>query len=170
MTPILALSATNELNKVEKEDKDEKHHSGLLKLLASELTCEPNEIFDFELCLFDTQNASISGLNDEFLNSARLDNLMMSFCSMNAMIESISTIANDSTIRLVALFDNEEVGSNTAHGADSNMMETALKRLAGLNIGTPLKVFYFCNLLLLVLNILLNHYLHKRMIIFKMIG
>jgi aspartyl aminopeptidase len=37
-------------------------------------------------------------------------------------------------IRVIALFDNEEVGSMTAHGADSNLLEVSLKRLAEASI------------------------------------
>ena len=39
-------------------------------------------------------------------------------------------------IRIVALFDNEEVGSTTAHGADSNFLEVTLKRLSALPFGS----------------------------------
>ena len=141
---MLALAVSDELNKAKDEKKNtEKHHSELLKLLADKLDCEPDDIFDFELCLYDTHNASISGINDEFLNSARLDNLMMSFCSVNALIEGLPTISQDTNIRLVSLFDNEEVGSNTAHGADSNLMEVCLKRLSSLPMEPLLKV---CNI------------------------
>jgi aspartyl aminopeptidase len=99
-----------------------------------------SEIHDFELCLYDTQPAAIGGLNEEFLHSARLDNLMMSFCSIQAITEAVSTVADDEMIRVIALFDNEEVGSTTAHGADSNLLEVTLKRLAQLPFGGELIV------------------------------
>ncbi len=89
-----------------------------------------NRIGEFELCLFDTQPAAIGGLNGEFIFSARLDNLMMSFCALEGLLESQSSVAKDKTIRVVGLFDNEEVGSLTAHGANSNLLESTLQRLA----------------------------------------
>ena len=99
-------------------------------------------IRDFELCLYDTQHATLGGLNDEFIFSARLDNLMMSFCSLSALLESLDSVAKDSMVRVVCLFDNEEVGSNTAHGADSNFLEVVLKRLSSISFG-DMKVSLF---------------------------
>jgi aspartyl aminopeptidase len=131
------------LNKT--ENVGDKHHLVMLDMLAKELGCQAADINDFELCLYDTQKAAIAGANDEFLNSARLDNLMMSFCALNALLESVDTIPNDSQIRMVALFDNEEVGSQTAHGADSNLLETTLKRLSALPIGTLIEVSFYSN-------------------------
>jgi aspartyl aminopeptidase len=45
-------------------------------------------------------------------------------------VESTENLAADSNIRVAALFDNEEVGSETAQGAGSNLLEVSLKRLA----------------------------------------
>jgi aspartyl aminopeptidase len=45
-------------------------------------------------------------------------------------------LADEPNIRLVALFDNEEIGSTTAHGANSNLLPTTLKRLAATQIGS----------------------------------
>jgi aspartyl aminopeptidase len=91
------------------------------------------KILDFELCLYDTQPSAIGGAYNEFIFSGRLDNLMMSFCSIEALIRSLKnseSLANDPNIRLVSLFDNEEVGSNTAHGADSNLLPSTFERLS----------------------------------------
>ena len=91
------------------------------------------QIGEFELCLYDTQPACFGGLNNEFIFSARLDNLMMSFCSLMGLVESLCSIGSDKTIRVVVLFDNEEVGSTTAHGANSNLLESTLRRLASVS-------------------------------------
>jgi aspartyl aminopeptidase len=44
------------------------------------------KIHDFEICLYDTQAATFGGLNEEFIHSARLDNIMMSFCSLTVLL------------------------------------------------------------------------------------
>ncbi|KAG0224455.1 hypothetical protein BGW42_005085 [Actinomortierella wolfii] len=142
LQPMLA-TITKSLNgaapaKKEGEVKDEettmdKHHPVLLHLLANEMNVSAEEILDFELCLYDTQPAAIGGAFNEFIFSARLDNLMMSYCSVEALINSLKdakSLANDPNIRVVALFDNEEVGSLTAHGADSNLLPGTFERLS----------------------------------------
>lgn len=66
---------------------------------------------------------------------------MMSFCSLEALIQSKDS-GSENLIRVICLFDNEEVGSNTAHGADSNLLEVTLRRLAGINFDGPVEVSY----------------------------
>ena len=101
----------------------QRHHSYLVEIVAEEAGVDPNDILDFELVLYDTQKSVVGGLNNELIFSARLDNLMMSYCSVEGLIQSLassSSLEKDSTIRLIALFDHEEIGSRTAQGADSN--------------------------------------------------
>jgi aspartyl aminopeptidase len=77
------VQLTPVLGQVSKELTGEgKHHAALLDLIGKELNCTPEQIEDFELCLYDTQPAQLGGLQNEFIHSARLDNLMMSFCSL----------------------------------------------------------------------------------------
>jgi aspartyl aminopeptidase len=111
----------------------ERHHPYIVELVAEAADTTPADIADFELLLYDTQKSVIGGINDEFIYSARLDNLMMSFCSvksLTASLESKTALEDDPTIRLIALFDHEEIGSRTAQGADSNMLPAVLRRLS----------------------------------------
>ncbi|TPX35153.1 hypothetical protein SeMB42_g07233 [Synchytrium endobioticum] len=135
LTPILGIAAklnepTNGSTSTSPEDS--KHSPMLLSLLSSELNCDATRIGDFELCLYDTNPAGVWGANYEFISSARLDNLMMSFSGLTALINSASNSSlNDEPLtRVLALFDNEEIGSVSAHGADSNMMLSGLERLS----------------------------------------
>lgn len=110
-----------------------RHHPCLINLIAQEAGCKPDEILDFELVLYDTQPSCIGGLNDEFVFSARLDNLGMTYCAVEGLIQSLvapTTLGTDSTIRLIACFDHEEIGSTSAQGADSNMLPAVIRRLS----------------------------------------
>ncbi|KAF2857270.1 aspartyl aminopeptidase [Piedraia hortae CBS 480.64] len=120
----------------------QRHHPYLIELLAKEANCKPTEILDFECILYDTQPACLGGLHDEFIYSARLDNLGMTYCAIEGLIQSLQTpLTNDPIIRLIACFDNEEIGSTSAQGADSNFLPAVLTRLASLG-STHTSAFY----------------------------
>lgn len=111
----------------------ERHHPYFVELIASEAGVKPADVMDFEMILFDTQKAAIGGLLEEFIFSPRLDNLNSSFCATIGLINSVadkSALDNDESIRLVALFDHEEIGSRTAQGADSNALPAIIRRLS----------------------------------------
>lgn len=77
------------------------------------------------MLLFDAQDSQLGGIRDEFIFSGRLDNQMMSYCATIGLIESLessSALDNEAGIRLISLFDHEEIGSQTAQGADSNLL------------------------------------------------
>ncbi|CEI95696.1 Putative Aspartyl aminopeptidase [Rhizopus microsporus] len=129
MVPILATAAKSALNELKKgNDETDKHHTALMHLLSNKMNVDIDQIHDFELCLFDTQAATLGGIYDEFIYSARLDNLGMTYCSLMALIES-KNIQEDKNIRLISLFDNEEIGSTSAHGANSNLLPSTLERI-----------------------------------------
>ncbi|XP_004500663.1 probable aspartyl aminopeptidase [Cicer arietinum] len=147
LLPILATSLKAAVNKgasengsVESGKKENdttgssnaKHHPILLQLLANKLGCEPDEICDFELQACDTQPSIVAGAAKEFVFSGRLDNLCMSFCSLKALIDataSDSSLEEETGVRIVALFDHEECGSNSAQGAGSPVVLDAMSRI-----------------------------------------
>ncbi|ORX52733.1 peptidase M18, aminopeptidase I [Hesseltinella vesiculosa] len=140
LVPLLATEIKDQLAGFKEQDNVEahqSHHPLLIQVLADELNAKPESIRDFELALYDTQGSTVGGACNEFIFSPRLDNLEMSFCSIRALTEA-QGLENDSNIRLVVLFDNEEVGSVTAHGAGSNLLPATLQRLAQTTIqGQP---------------------------------
>ncbi|TIB90947.1 aspartyl aminopeptidase [Wallemia mellicola] len=107
----------------------DKHHPALLEAVAKELDVEVSQIQDFELSLYDTQKAAIGGINDEFILSARQDNLMSCFASIEALIEASDRLENDDRVRCVCLFDHEEVGSASTAGADGSLLPDLIHRL-----------------------------------------
>ncbi|CAO1633859.1 unnamed protein product [Parajaminaea phylloscopi] len=133
-----AAAATRNTSAVGTPTMQSKHAPLLLAMLAQELKVDPIQIHDFELSLFDVQPASIGGANNEFIHSARLDNLMSCFCSVTALLASVapgqSTLADSTSIRAICLFDNEEVGSVSNQGADSSMLPSLIRRLARISI------------------------------------
>ncbi|KAI4247668.1 MAG: hypothetical protein L6R40_001254 [Gallowayella cf. fulva] len=111
----------------------DRHHPYIVELIAKEANVPVASVIDFEMVLYDTQKACIGGLNSELIFSARLDNLGMSYCSIMGLINSLSSpsaLDDERSIRLVSLFDHEEIGSNTAQGADSNFLPTVIRRLS----------------------------------------
>ncbi|KAK4509495.1 uncharacterized protein ATC70_007847 [Mucor velutinosus] len=136
LAPILATAAKAQLSGIEATEGVEaeaNHHPLLIRILADEMNIKPHQIRDFELAVYDTQKSVIGGACNEFIFSPRLDNLEMSYCSIIALTQA-KDIENDSNIRIAALFDNEEVGSMTAHGADSNLLPVTLQRLANTHV------------------------------------
>ncbi|EDO48999.1 predicted protein [Nematostella vectensis] len=143
LVPILATSIQEQLNMETSTEEASKngttlradaHHPLLIQLILDSLgfTCSREQIMDFELCLADSQPAAIGGALDEFIFAPRLDNLLNAYTSLEGLILSLEgpTINSDPNIRLVSLYDNEEVGSESAQGAASKLTELVLKRLA----------------------------------------
>ncbi len=97
----------------------------LVNLIAKELEVSVEEIIDFDIFLYEFEKGSLIGVNEEFISSPRLDNLSMAHASLHALINS----NNDKAINIVSVFDNEEVGSSTKQGADSNMLLNILERI-----------------------------------------
>lgn len=81
--------------------------------------------FAFDLNFYDTSPAGYGGFADEFIYSGRLDNLAMSHAALQAFCAAGPAAE---TIQVVALFDNEEVGSVSAQGANSNLIGAVLER------------------------------------------
>ncbi|KAI5793148.1 peptidase M18 [Geopyxis carbonaria] len=120
----------------------ERHHAPVIARIAKEAGVSVEDVVDFEVILYDTQDAALGGLNDEFIFSARLDNLMMSYCATEGIIESVSSesaLEDDTGVRLISLFDHEEIGSMTAQGADSNLLPAVIRRLSVLSADSSLE-------------------------------
>ena len=85
-----------------------------------------SDILDFDLYLADTTPACTFGAHDEFISSGRLDDLSMCYAGLEALLASQPT----TTTQVLAIFDNEETGSQTKQGAGSPFLSYMLKRIA----------------------------------------
>lgn len=109
-----------------------RHSPELLNVVAEAAGAQISEIEDFELILYDHNKSTLGGISDEFVFSGRLDNLTSCFCGTEAIIKLASTLDDEPCIRLLAMFDHEEIGSKSAQGADSNFIPSVVDRLASL--------------------------------------
>lgn len=89
-------------------------------------------VLDFELSFHDTQRAAVTGLDGQFISSARLDNLVSCFCGLEALLDSAQSVP-----AVLVCNDHEEVGSASSSGAAGPFLLSVLERLSG--PGEPLR-------------------------------
>ena len=97
----------------------------LLKLIAEEMQVSPADILDFDLTLYNVEKGCLAGLNEEFISCGKLDDLAMAHAGLQALINSKEC----SRTKILAVFDNEEVGSGTKQGAGSPILRTIIERM-----------------------------------------
>ncbi len=97
----------------------------LMNVIAEELGVSIPDILDFDLYLYDIAPACTFGVHDEFISGGRLDDLSMVHAGLMALL---ATETQDTT-QVLAVFDNEETGSQTKQGAGSPFLSTLLQRI-----------------------------------------
>lgn len=107
-------------------DEKQDFRALLAEALAAQGVADVATVLDYELSFYDCQNAAIVGWNGDFIASARLDNLLSCYIGMQALLKSD---AQSHTI--LVCNDHEEVGSQSAVGAQGPMLESVLRRIAG---------------------------------------
>jgi aspartyl aminopeptidase len=145
LSPILAMEVKNALtgnsstsnadvNALNVKDGwTEYQEPALLRVLADELGVCSSDIVDFELNLYDVQKAALGGASSEFIYSARLDNLASCFLAVQALVDHVESgdVESDTDVSMLVLYDHEEVGSNSAVGAASPILNEAVKHISG---------------------------------------
>ena len=104
----------------------------ILEELNKQQTVAREDILDFDLYLADATPACTFGAHNELISSGRLDDLSMCFAGLEALLASPPT----DTTQVLAIFDNEETGSQTKQGAGSPFLSYMLKRIALAQGGT----------------------------------
>jgi len=117
LPPILAL---------ENNDGDPVDSDLIKELVAETLNVNQSAVVNWQLECYDTQPAALSGLKEEFIVSGRIDNLTMCHAAMQALMHSKS---NNPQTSVIALFDNEEIGSSTRNGAASSFIRDVIHRI-----------------------------------------
>jgi aspartyl aminopeptidase len=98
--------------------------------LADELgLAGPEAILGFDLMLFDVVPCTVSGADGEFVHAPRLDNLGSCHAALEALVGA-GEAGPAKVTRGIALYDNEEVGSRSAEGADSPFLASVLERIS----------------------------------------
>ena len=105
----------------------------LINLIASELKVQESEILDFDLYLYDATPACRVGLDGEFISSGRLDDLSMVHAGLEALLAANK---QPEVTQVLAIFDNEETGSQTKQGAGSPFLSSMLQRMVLAQGGT----------------------------------
>ncbi|WP_229007966.1 M18 family aminopeptidase [Methylophilus sp. Leaf408] len=93
--------------------------------LASSLQVNAADILSWDLAFYDTQRGSFWGIEQEFIANSQLDNLASCHAAMEAMIGTEKPQATS----ICALFDHEEVGSESATGAGGSFLLDAMERI-----------------------------------------
>lgn len=123
----LKLHKQNELPLIFGFGKDtESAAQAFLQLLAAKLKVEPSQILNWEMNVYDTQPGVFWGPYQEFIANSQLDNLASCHAAITALLQAQA--ADVTTI--CALFDHEEVGSESASGAGSSFIADVLARTA----------------------------------------
>lgn len=133
MKPVVGYFAPEQL-------AEYKEKGGVIKcVIADKLSISPDEILDYELCLYPFEKAGLVGVSNEYFQSGRIDDLSMAFAGLEALLSECDKPTPYT--RVLAIFDNEETGSGTKQGAASPVLKNILERLT-LSTGGDLQGFY----------------------------
>ena len=114
MLPLLGMMS---------EDLDKDNY--FVEMLAAQIGEKASDILDFDLIVYNPEEPAFVGMNADMLSCPRLDNITSCF----ALVEGIGNETKAAGVNLIALFDNEEIGSGTKQGADSALLNGILKRI-----------------------------------------
>ncbi|KAI4863167.1 aminopeptidase I zinc metalloprotease-domain-containing protein [Hypoxylon rubiginosum] len=100
----------------------------LVQLISKELGIKDHsQIVNWELELFDLQPATVGGMDKEFIFAGRIDDKLCSWAAFQGLLNSEAN-EDDGVIKLVALFDDEEIGSLLRQGAKGNFLPSTIER------------------------------------------
>ena len=98
----------------------------LLNYIFDKINLKKEDVLDFDLYVYNTEKGCLLGANEEFISAPRIDNLVSVYAGLLGLVESEH---NQKQINVFVAFDNEEIGSATKQGADSNYLTHTLERI-----------------------------------------
>ena len=120
------INRQKELNLVLATSDEQLNFKALLEECVGKIHAGKIEILDHEIYAYDTQAPAIRGLNQDFIVSARLDNLLSCYIGLEALLAS-----DNIEPKLLVCNDHEEVGSQSACGAQGPFLQDVIDRLCG---------------------------------------
>lgn len=105
----------------------------LCALIAEELNIPEEDLLETELFLYPRAKAALLGAEEEFIAAPRLDDLQCVF----ALLQGFLAAKESAAVPVLAVFNNEEVGSCTRQGADSTFLTDVLERISAAAGKTP---------------------------------
>ena len=109
----------------------------LMNILEAELNVNKEDILHFELMPYEYEKGTLIGMNEEMISSGRLDDLWMVYAGLVALLDSRDNAAT----KVLICVDNEEIGSLSAQGANSTLLNNLLERLT-MGLGKNREEYY----------------------------
>lgn len=106
-------------------DQDKAEKEFFQDALANKLNVKKEDILDYELCVYNADEPQIIGLQEQFISSPRLDNLVSAYAALQGIISS----KRKHGVNMTALFDHEEIGSRTKQGAASHLLSYIIEKI-----------------------------------------
>ena len=135
IVPSLAIHMDRELNQKGALDVSKEmvpiaslsDQTDLLEMIAKEIGIQKEEIIDYDLSLYNIEEPVIVGMDRSMIAAPKLDNLT-SVAAILAGLKDVSKVP-DNTVDVMVVFDNEEVGSLSKQGADSELLSMLLQKI-----------------------------------------
>lgn len=101
----------------------------LVQVIAMALgVTDYNSILEWELELFDTQPAQLGGLEKDLIFAGRIDDKLCCYAAQEALLASEDSTSTG-VVKMIGMFDDEEIGSLLRQGARSNFMSSVMDRI-----------------------------------------
>ena len=100
----------------------------IMSALADRAGASADDVVSHDLFLYSFEQGRVIGINDDMILAPRIDDLGCVYASLEAFL---SADESDNSIAVLAVFDNEEVGSETKQGASSTFLNMTLSAIAG---------------------------------------